>query len=83
MKIIVFMLLLSLFGCTDAQNEQFEQYKVLGNSGHIKWYSGGHLIYEGVSTGKIETENQSNGWFFKEANTGKLIRVFGDCLIEN
>jgi len=36
MKIIVFMLLLSLFGCTDAQNEQFEQYKVLGNSGHIK-----------------------------------------------
>lgn len=41
------------------------------------------MIYKGRSTGKIETEEQSDGWFFKDAQDNKLVRVSGDCVIRN
>ena len=60
-----------------------KQFTTLGSSGHITCYSGGKVIYEGYSTGKISSEHQSDGWFFQDIKTGKLIRVSGDCLVEN
>lgn len=81
-KIITVCLLVALssVSCTDAEKSQFTS---LGSSGHIKCYSGGQLIYEGDSTGKIASEDQSDGWFFRDKRTDKLVRVSGDCLIEN
>lgn len=75
-----FILLIMLSGCTDAGLKQFT---TLGSSGHITCYSGGKVIYDGYSTGKIASEKQSDGWYFEDLKTGKLIRVSGDCLIEN
>lgn len=74
------ILLLTLTGCTDAN---MKQWTTLGSSGHITCYSGGKVIYDGYSTGKIASELQSDGWFFQDMKTGKLIRVSGDCLVEN
>lgn len=67
-------------GCTDANMKQFTS---LGYAGTIVCYSGGKEIYTGTSTGKIATEKDSDGWYFVEAGTSKLIRVSGDCLIKN
>jgi hypothetical protein len=81
--IVMFLItiaILSINGCTDASWSQIGAY---GSSGKITCYSGGKVIYEGASTGKIATEEHSDGWFFKEANTGNLIRVSGDCVIRN
>lgn len=71
---------LSLAACTDAKMKQFTS---LGSPGEIVCYSGALEIYRGKSTGKIATEQGSDGWFFQEEGTGKLIRVSGACVIRN
>ena len=59
------------------------QYTSLGSDGNIKCFSGGVVIYDGKSIGKIQTEERSDGWFFVDSQTHKLIRVSGDCVIQN
>jgi hypothetical protein len=75
--ITLFMLLIA---CTDTE---IAQLTAIGEPGHITCYSGGQVIFEGDSTGKIATEEQSDGWKFMDAATGRLVRVSGDCLIRN
>lgn len=79
MKYFIFALAL-LAGCTDATLSQLSS---VGTSGEVTCYSGGKEIYRGVSTGKISSEQGSDGWFFREQGTNKLIRVSGDCVIKN
>lgn len=71
---------LILNSCTDAT---ISKYAALGNPGTIVCYSGTLKIYEGKSTGVIHTVENSDGWEFKDANTGELIRVSGACVIRN
>lgn len=75
--------------CTDAEMAQFS---ALGAEGHIICYSGGQRIYEGIASGKISTESQSDGWYFNEKeeifpkeikDANHLVRVSGACLILN
>jgi hypothetical protein len=80
MKYFVLLFVVLLVGCSDAG---FKQLSTIGAAGSIVCYSGGKVIYDGISTGKIATENQSDGWFFEDAKTHKLVRVSGDCLIQN
>jgi hypothetical protein len=77
---ILAYLTLMLVGCTDAK---LKQLTTLGSPGEIKCYSGGKEIYTGKSTGKIATEQGSDGWYFQEAGTNQLVRVSGDCVIRN
>ena len=44
----------------------------VGSKAHIKCYSGGVLIYEGHSTGKVSSEENSDGYFFRDKETGKM-----------
>ena len=71
---------LFMVGCTDAE---YKQYSTIGNVGTITCWSGGVMIYTGKSSGKIASENGSDGWFFEDSQTHELIRVSGDCLIRN
>jgi len=80
MKALVLFVLLVVVGCTDTDRASIS---ALGDAGHIKCYSGGKLIYEGTSTGRMQTVQDSDGWEFKDASTGKFVRVSGDCIIEN
>ena len=75
--ITLFMLLIA---CTDTE---IAQLTAIGEPGHITCYSGGQVIFEGDSTGKIATEEQSDGWKFMDAATGHLVRVSGDCVVRN
>lgn len=74
------MLLLVLAGCTDAERANMT---TLGSAGDVVCYSGGREVYRGRSTGKILSEEHSDGWQFVDQATGKFIRVSGDCLITN
>ena len=65
--------------CTDAYVSKVTS---LGSEHSIKCYSGERLIYEGTSTGKVASESQSDGYFFTEKGTGKLMQVSGNCVIE-
>lgn len=78
MKTAIYILPLILFGCSNAE---WAAFQALGKRHAIKCYSGGVVIYEGATTGKIENENQSDGYFFQDEQTGKLVRVSGNCVI--
>lgn len=83
MRTTTLLVILALVGLASCSDASISQFATIGSPGHIRCYSGGTIIYEGDSTGKIKTEQQSDGWYFKDAKTGKLVRVSGDCLIEN
>lgn len=79
-KLIIVSVVMILSACTDASRANWGS---LGSPGDIACYSGGKAIYSGKSTGKIETVLKSDGWEFKDAATGKFVRVSGDCVIQN
>jgi hypothetical protein len=64
-------------GCTDAY---FGKLKSLGSSASVKCYSGGKLVVDTMSTGKIRSEANSNGYYFVEKDTGEMIEVDADCI---
>jgi hypothetical protein len=78
--LLILSVLPLLFACTDAD---MKQITTLGNPAEIVCYSGTLKIYEGKSSGKISTESGSDGWFFEDRDSHKLIRVSGACVITN
>lgn len=75
----VLVLVLLLVGCTDSQ---VASVQALGKECHIRMYNGGVLVAEWTSTGKVTTMENSDGWQFKDKETGNLVRVGGDVIIE-
>lgn len=78
---ILAVALMALYGCcSDAPRAPLS---TMGSPGDITCYSGGKVFYTGRSTGKIDSEIGSDGWYFREQGSGSRIRVSGDCLIRN
>ena len=81
-KVLILSSVIALFllsSCTDAQME-----KTLTNYGKeftVEMYSGGQLVRTWTSSGKVSTESQSDGYYFKDKATGKLVEVAGDLVI--
>jgi hypothetical protein len=76
------LLLLSLYlftGCTSAQVAKFQS---LGSKHKITLYSGGVAVRVWHSTGYIQNEEKSDGYYFKDDATGKLVSVSGQIVIE-
>lgn len=71
-------LLLSLVACTDAE---MAKKTGLGNSFKVEVFSGGKPIRTYVSTGKVRSESSSDGYYFTDVATGKLVKVSGDVVI--
>lgn len=65
-------------GCTDAQRGKII---ALGSPAAIQCYSGGVLIYKGRSTGKVGSEENSDGYYFRDKKTNRPMEVSGDCII--
>jgi hypothetical protein len=78
-KLIMFITVLSLFGCTDA-----EMAKVSGLGAEYKIElinCDGSVARTWISSGKVSSEANSDGYFFNEKSTGKLIEVTGTLII--
>lgn len=80
MKIFNALLLIIISSCTDTDLASFDAY---GKSAKIICYSGGKVTYEGFSSGRIQTVQNSDGWEFQELDTKAFIRVSGACVIRN
>ena len=78
MKYLLIALALFSLSCTEAQ---WEKATKIGDSAKVKCYSGGIVIYEGESTGAISSEENSDGYYFKEKADGKLKEVSGNCVL--
>jgi len=86
-KLILILSILILGACTDAR---MGKVKVLGSSARVTCFSGGKKIFDAFSTGKVENETHSDGYFakYRLANkdgepSGKpfYASVSGDCTI--
>ena len=77
-KITLILAILAIAGCTDATRGKLFS---LGSSAEIKCYSGGIVIYDGESTGKVRSEENSDGYYFVDKATGATMEVSGNCVI--
>lgn len=72
------MLFILLTSCSDGFKSKIF---AIGKSHRITCYSGGQVVMDTYSTGKIDNEDKSDGYYFREKETGLLIRTNGDCII--
>jgi hypothetical protein len=79
-KLMMIMILgIMFYGCTDATRASLGAY---GQEHRVRMYNGGVLVAEWISTGKVVTMTESDGWQFMDKASGKLVRVSGDVIIE-
>lgn len=78
-SMIILVASVALSGCSDAQMGKF---MALGNSAKVTCYSGGVVVYDGVSSGKIENQENSDGYYFTPKGESLAIEVSGDCIVK-
>lgn len=64
-------------GCTDAQRSSYGAYF---DRAEIFCYSGGKVIFQDQSTGKVE-QLDGEGLTYRSAKSGKYIRAYADCIL--
>lgn len=69
----------TVIGCTSAQQSQ---WGALGSNQRVTLYSGGQVVRVWTSNGKVMSETDSDGYYFTDGATGKLVRVTGDVVVE-
>lgn len=69
---------LTLTSCVDASVSKFT---ALGSKHKVELYNGGQLIRTWISTGKPQSEVNSDGYYFTDKETGKLVEVCGAVII--
>jgi hypothetical protein len=67
-----------LGGCSRANRAA---WNAMGSPHHIIQYSGVKKIGEWCSTGKVNSEDHSDGKYFEDAKSGKLVMVSGHLLV--
>lgn len=72
-------LMLVYTGCTNAERAKLGS---LGGKHKITLYSGGVAVRTWYSTGYIQNEQHSDGYYFKDDATGKLVSISGQVVIE-
>jgi hypothetical protein len=83
MKKLIFAISI-LATMTACRSSQMAQWGALGVDQQVTLYSGtGSVIRQWTSDGKVSTESGSDGWFFRDRATGKLVRVTGTVVIES
>lgn len=78
MRVTLLLACFMLAGCTDAARSSLASY---GSKHKIELYSGGQMVREWTSTGKVVNEQDSDGYYFCDAETNVVVRVTGDLVI--
>jgi hypothetical protein len=76
--IIASIIALLICSCTDASRARITGY---GDEYKVEMYSGGQMVRSWTSSGKVHSEEGSDGYFFNDKASGKLIEVTGDIVI--
>jgi len=79
MKKVVLLVLILFSSCTDASISKMGGY---GDEFSVELINcDGSVVYKWVSSGKVISEKDSDGYYFKDKKTGKLIEVTGTLII--
>lgn len=70
---------LALSGCTDAEREALFAY---GDEAEITCYSGGKVIFNDTSTGKV-VQLDGDGITFRSKSSRGYVRAYADCIVTN
>lgn len=73
--------LLIISACTDATCSKNASF-LTGQDARITCHSGGVKIFDGCSTGKVSSEQGSDGYYFRDAETNRLVEVSGECFLD-
>lgn len=83
MKTIILILLSTTLlinsGCS---NSKIAAASAWGKRHRVTLFSGGKEVGQWITSGKIENEHQSNGYYFQDDKTKKVILINGDVIIE-
>lgn len=78
--IVLSLVFLAAVGCSSADVSAFQ---ALGRKHKVTMYGcDGKVIGQWETSGKVENEAQSNGYYFTDDKTGKLVMVDGNVIIE-
>lgn len=70
---------IAIAGCTDTKLSHFG---ALGDSARVTCYSGGVMIADDFSTGKVANAGNSDGYEFRSKTTERLVQFSGDCVVD-
>lgn len=77
--ILMAILLLATIACTDAKRAKMGGY---GDTFKVEMINcDGSVSHEWISSGKVLNEESSDGYYFNDKATGKLIEVTGRIII--
>ena len=79
MKLYLCIAALIFAGCTDGVIGKLKSY---GRGAKVKCWSGGGIIFDGESTGKVLSEANSDGYYFVEKSSGQTVEIAADCIIK-
>lgn len=78
-RLLAVSIVLMLVGCKDATRAQ---WGAMGSKHTVTVYSGGIAVKVFHSTGNVSNQGQSDGYYFEDAATHKLVEVSGTVVIE-
>ena len=79
MFLVAFVVALILLNsCSDAHRGKTLSW---GDEFRVEMVSGGRIVRTWTSTGKVASETNSDGYYFKDKETGKYIEVSGEVII--
>lgn len=73
-------LALPIAACTDASVEQLTNY---GEEAKVVCFSGGQVIFDDMSTGRVQASDSGAGLYFRSKTSGRYVRTYADCIITN
>jgi len=83
MKTLFVILVLGVLIMSSCKDATQAQYNALGKPHIITLYGcNGNIIKTWESTGSVSNETNSDGWYFEDVATGKLVEITGTIIIE-
>ena len=79
--ILCFAIMTIFDGCSASQRAKMPLSSYQYNY-KVTLYSGGKLISEWHTIGKVHSEGESDGYYFLDKQTNRLIEIAGDIIIE-
>lgn len=77
---LAIMFTVALGACSDAKRQAFG---ALGKPRKVTVYpANGDSARVWITTGKLVNEDNSDGFYFEDAATGKLVEVYGQAVVE-
>lgn len=81
-KISLVVLISGLLLSTSCKDATVAQWRSMGTKHRITLYSGGKVVGTWISTGNVSNQEHSDGYYFEDDATKKLIEVSGSVVIE-